>query len=53
MSSVWSHKGRVGHERAGGGLRYRVTGDKDLLALQTFEAIPIVTPRAFEALFPD
>jgi uncharacterized protein len=32
---------------------YIVTGDKDLLALHTFEAIPIVTPRAFEALFPD
>jgi uncharacterized protein len=32
---------------------YLVTGDKDLLALQTFATIPIVTPRAFEALFPD
>jgi predicted nucleic acid-binding protein len=32
---------------------YLVIGDKDLLALKTFETIPIVTPRAFEALFPD
>jgi putative PIN family toxin of toxin-antitoxin system len=36
-----------------GGADYLVTGDKDLLALQSFEAIPIVTPRAVESLFPD
>ena len=32
---------------------YLVTGDKDLLTLRTFHRIPIITPRDFEALFPE
>jgi uncharacterized protein len=36
-----------------GRVDYLVTGDRDLLTLRTFETIPIVTPRAFEALFAD
>jgi hypothetical protein len=47
MSFVWSHEDFLGHERAGGGLCHRVTEDKGLLALRTFEATSIVTPWAF------
>jgi putative PIN family toxin of toxin-antitoxin system len=32
---------------------YLVTGDRDLLTLRTFDRIPIISPRSFEALFPE
>jgi putative PIN family toxin of toxin-antitoxin system len=32
---------------------YLVTGDRDLLTLRTFESIPIIAPRSFEALFAE
>ena len=32
---------------------YLVTGDRDLLTLRTFDDIPIISPRSFEALFPE
>ncbi len=32
---------------------YLVTGDRDLLTLRSFDGIPIIPPRSFEALFPE
>jgi uncharacterized protein len=32
---------------------YLVTGDRDLLTLRTFDGIPIIPPRSFEALFTE
>jgi len=32
---------------------YLVTGDRDLLTLRTFDDIPIIPPRSFEALFTE
>ena len=32
---------------------YLVTGDRGLLTLRTFDGIPIIPPRSFEALFPE
>ena len=32
---------------------YLVTGDRDLLTLRTFDDIPIIPPRSFEAVFTD
>ena len=32
---------------ASGGIDYLVTGDKELLAMRSYQGVPIVTPRAF------
>lgn len=32
---------------------YLVSGDRDLLTLRTFDGIPIIPPRSFEAVFTD
>ncbi|RPI03164.1 MAG: putative toxin-antitoxin system toxin component, PIN family [Zetaproteobacteria bacterium] len=32
---------------------YLVTGDRDLLALRTFDDIPVISPRSFESLFTE